>query len=1212
MLWIALNGLTSLFAQKGANVPSDFPFSGRGERPAIDLRHVPDSAMVPGQIMVKFRPQWGDFLINQSTVSISTGSARFGISGVDHLNNKYNVRRVLSSFSMALRFTQFNERHLQWGFHLWFTLYIPAGTDLRAMIREYEALDEIEVAEPVYTITNGVSHSPQNKKNPDNDTFTTFIPDDSLFGMQWHYHNTGQTGGTPDADIDLPEAWEITKGDTNVIVAVVDEGIEYYHPDLMANMWPSLGYNFADDTVAIVPGDHGTHVAGTVAANTNNTAGVSGVAGGSGVGNGTRLMSCQVFEPHSPSPNNLPFINAPIWAADHGAAISQNSWWSPTPGVYNQGMLDAIDYFNAYGGGSMMDGGLTVFCAGNSGKPGLYYPCCYSGAFSVASTGHTDRKASYSTYDTWVEIAAPGGDYINSITQEVLSTETNGTYNYNQGTSMACPHVSGVAALILAIAQGNITAQEVREILQYSTDNIDSLNIQYLGKMGAGRLNAYKALQLTPAYIDPTIPKPVRNLTAIGINTSQINLGWQLNVAADSVLVAFSLNGNFGIPGGDYQPGDTITGGGVVLYKGLATSFSHTFLAPATKYHYSLWSKSAENYSVVPIKAQATTLCESILLPFSESFGSIFWPVCWSQQSFGSNALNQWFGSATAMAGGTACEMKSIAQSVNPGTVRLVSPALNTIGLTQLNLSFKHMLDAKAAGAVLRVQSSADGLSWSNELWWVATGDTNIPASTVNTVILSNLNSQTTYIAFTITGDLSKYNNWYIDDVSVTIPTGTPPAVSTTTITTITINSAVCGGNVTLEGTSPVTSRGICRGTSTNPNILGEHTVEGAGAGAFSSLLTGLTPNTLYYVRAYATNATGTSYGSNMTFSTLCDVVNAFPFVEGFENNGAIPSCWTQETLPGSTILWNFLAGNGASNPSLAHSGSYNACLKDNNTADTKTRLITPRLNLANVSDPVLSFWHTQAVFITYQDRLTVYYRNSATGPWVSIGSFTTNVPVWTQRTIALPNPTNDYYIAFEGNAKRGYGVCIDDVEVTGVMPDSLELQNMTIGSDHCYNALETIALAGNGTNFTVTNGAHVTLIAGQKIVFYPGTHLQLGGNLSAAISMNGQYCGTLPSSSQKSMNNSSEKPFPMSTQFRIYPNPTSGVFVVDFPGNGPLSEPVKIEIYDIQGVRIFSTLIREAGIWPISLKGFPNGIYLLQIISGRDIESRKILKSNQ
>ena len=85
-----------------------------------------------------------------------------------------------------------------------------------------------------------------------------------------------------------------------------------------------------------------------------------------------------------------------------------------------------------------------------------------------------------------------------------------------------------------------------------------------------------------------------------------------------------------------------------------------------------------------------------------------------------------------------------------------------------------------------------------------------------------------------------------------------------------------------------------------------------------------------------------------------------------------------------------------------------------------------------------------------------------------------------------------------------------------------------------------------------------------------------------------------------------------MSTQFRIYPNPTPGAFVVDFPGNGPLSEPVKIEIYDIQGVRIFSTLIREAGIWPISLKGFPNGIYLLQVISGRNIESRKIVKSNQ
>jgi hypothetical protein len=340
--------------------------------------------------------------------------------------------------------------------------------------------------------------------------------------------------------------------------------------------------------------------------------------------------------------------------------------------------------------------------------------------------------------------------------------------------------------------------------------------------------------------------------------------------------------------------------------------------------------------------------------------------------------------------------------------------------------------------------------------------------------------------------------------------------------------------------------------------------------------------------------------------------VNVFPFTEGFENGGALPSCWTQETLPGSTILWNFISGNGASNPAAAYTGSYNACLKDNNTADTKTRLITPRLNLLAVANPVLSFWHTQAVFITYQDKLSVYYKNSATGPWILLNSFNTNTPSWTQRTISLPGPTNDYYIAFEGNAKRGYGVCIDDVEVTGTLPGSLSLQNFTIGSSHCYNALQTIEVAGNGTTFTVTGGGSATLIAGQNILFYPGTMVQPGGFLSATITSGGQYCGTIPASPSKSINNNSNNANYMSAPFRIYPNPTPGEFFIVFPGAGAFPEPVTVDIYNNQGIRVFSGRIGEAGIHPFSLTSLPVGVYLLQVISGRNIESRKIVKSNQ
>lgn len=154
-----------------------------------------------------------------------------------------------------------------------------------------------------------------------------YTPVDPRFNEQWHYHNTGQQAGSVDADIDLPEAWDIIKGNSNVIVAIIDEGIQHTHPDLAANMW-LYGYNFITNSSNRRPGNHGTHVAGTVAANTNNNTGVSGIAGGDGSGNGVRLMSCQVFN----GSNSGGFHTAMIWAADNGATISQNSWGYTTAG----------------------------------------------------------------------------------------------------------------------------------------------------------------------------------------------------------------------------------------------------------------------------------------------------------------------------------------------------------------------------------------------------------------------------------------------------------------------------------------------------------------------------------------------------------------------------------------------------------------------------------------------------------------------------------------------------------------------------------------------------------------------------------------------------------------------------------------------------------------------------------------------------------------
>ena len=291
---------------------------------------------------------------------------------------------------------------------------------------------------------------------------------------------------------------------------------------------------------------------------------------------------------------------------------------------------------------------------------------------------------------------------------------------------------------------------------------------------------------------------------------------------------------------------------------------------------------------------------------------------------------------------------------------------------------------------------------------------------------LSGLTTGTTY-HYRLTGTNS---DGTVNGSDVTFTPGLA-VVSTAPVSAVTGYTAVSGGSIALDGGSAVTARGVCWSVSAAPTIAGSHTSDGTGTGSFVSSLTGLAANTLYHVRAYATNGQGTIYGEELTFTTLCVVVNAFPWTEGFENGGSLPGCWTQEQVSASGLNWSFIAGNGTGYPAAAHGGTYNACLSDATTADNITRLISPPINLAGISNPTLTFWHTQAAWAGRQDQLLVYYRTSQLGSWTLLATYTASITAWTQRTLTLPNGSASYYICFEGNAKYGRGVCIDDVEVT-------------------------------------------------------------------------------------------------------------------------------------------------------------------------------------
>ncbi len=266
-----------------------------------------------------------------------------------------------------------------------------------------------------------------------------------------------------------------------------------------------------------------------------------------------------------------------------------------------------------------------------------------------------------------------------------------------------------------------------------------------------------------------TVANPV-TFTAASVSTSQIDLNWQKNSSNNNVILIYNTSPTFGIlqPGTAYSVGNTIPGGGTILYTGSGTVFSHVSLPAATTYYYKLCSvDNTLTYSNGAF-SNATTQCGATVLPFTEVFTAEVFPSCWSHQSSGTGVVNSWQASATNHAGGAACEMMSGWQQVNPGTTRLITPSFNTTGITQLNLSFRHMLDDYGPGATLRIQSSSNGTNWTNEAWSLATvSNVNVGPAMVNTIITHNLNSPSTYIAFSIEGDLYQYDYWYIDEVSI-------------------------------------------------------------------------------------------------------------------------------------------------------------------------------------------------------------------------------------------------------------------------------------------------------------------------------------------------------------------------------------------------------------------------------------------------------------
>jgi hypothetical protein len=619
---------------------------------------------------------------------------------------------------------------------------------------------------------------------------------------------------------------------------------------------------------------------------------------------------------------------------------------------------------------------------------------------------------------------------------------------------------------------------------------------------------------------------------------------------------------------------------------------------------------------------------------------------------------------------------------------------------------------------------------------------------------------------------------------------GASAAVTTTAVTAITMAGATSGGNVSCVGNSPVTAKGVCWGTALNPVVSGNHTTDGSGPGVYASQITGLSPNTVYHVRAYATNASGTSYGADIQFTSSCGAIAVLPWGESFANSGLIPNCWSQVDNQGNGQVWQFGTITGQSpNPILT--GNY-AFLNSDAYGSGNTQnadLMTPILNLSAYTAVTLQFSHYFKSYSGSSGTLSYSLNNGTT--WTQLQQFTTTSttnPVAYSQVIAALAGQSQVKFKWNYTGTWGYYWAIDNVQVTGTciatLPVSVsisassnpscagsavtftatpvnggtlpgyqwkvngttitgatnssynftpangntvacvvtssstctsgspatsntvtmtvnpviapsisitassnpvesgipvtfsatavnggsapvyqwlvngsssglnsnvftctptngdvvtcsltssepcaepgqvtsniitmvvnsvalinDLQNIIVTGTVCYNAIQTITVAGNGNYFDVQPGGSATMIAGENILYYPGTMVEPGGYLYGYIAPGGPWCGQPPSiavqSGKDDIPDTQGQPF-----FNIYPNPTTGVFSIEL-NNACMSEKLHADVYSARGDKVLSANLFGIKTYDFSIKGQPSGMYLVHILGNNCNSTSRII----
>lgn len=550
---------------------------------------------VDGAVMTKVVNSPAEYVEGSLLVCLSSDAADSFVSGDIDLAGEFAEKVSLDYIRPVFRISPEKEKVARkHGLHRWFAVGFEGDTqETAARLTTFDAVSQVQFNQVMKSSSDGYAVPYDGDVVP-----VQALPfDDPYLADQWHYINTGSAKvaatAVAGADIAVKDAWALTGGDPSVVVAIIDGPVQYNHPDLAANMWKNTkevpgngkdddGNGYVDDIygwncVSCSPqswegwedgkkkydfeyvngainwdpsiegvSGHGTHVAGIVGAVNGNGIGVCGVAGGTGKGDGVRMMSCQIFQGKNSGTSYTTAI-AFQYAADNGACIAQCSFGYEN-GTFGSDAEYAVPYGAEYAAikyfmdpancnSDVIDANIVIAAAGNSAIAQSSYPAAIGQVVSVTGLGPDFLPATeYTQYGAGCNIAAPGGDiwvgnltglgselysntsavlstFISTVKDKYLKPDGKGEYAYMNGTSMACPHVSGVAALGLSYAHKlgkTFSRDEFVSMLLTSVNEIDHLLIdnktkqngwnttadlgKYRGKMGTGAVDAWRLL----------------------------------------------------------------------------------------------------------------------------------------------------------------------------------------------------------------------------------------------------------------------------------------------------------------------------------------------------------------------------------------------------------------------------------------------------------------------------------------------------------------------------------------------------------------------------------------------------------------------------------------------------------------------------------------------------------------------------------------------